>query len=143
MCSCPLQSKYLNFRELNISWKKQLMAIAYIMYQVLMHYDEVPYKLITHIANTANFKTNDLKPNERVPIQFALPDVFIKNVLEEHDAPDQSLLGLMIPTFSFCWHCQYIWKHGWKMAKITFISFLGMPWMMVSQQEARTNFTVS
>ena len=58
------------------------------------------YNLICPIDGTADFETNDLKPNEEFPFALLCKMCWSKNVLvEEHDSPDQTLLGAMDTNF--------------------------------------------
>ena len=102
------------------------------------------YNLIAHIDDTANFETNDLKPNEEFPFallcQMCWSKMCWKNVMHQN----RFYLVQWILTFAFCWHCQSIWKHGWNMVMAYMvISCSVMPWMMECQHESSTMFVVS
>jgi hypothetical protein len=53
------------------------------------------YNMIGRIDDTCKCKVEDLKPNVQHPFTLLATMCWLKNVMDEHDAPDQILLGSM------------------------------------------------
>ena len=53
------------------------------------------YAMVARIDDTAHFKKEDLKRHQQFDFALQAQMCWSKNVLEEHDAPDQILLGSM------------------------------------------------
>jgi hypothetical protein len=68
--------------------------------------------MVARVDNIANLKEEDLKPNLEFPFTLLCQMCWSKNVMEEADAPDQILIGLMDRRYCILLALAFSWKRG-------------------------------